>query len=209
MKKYVMNREEFILNESKKMNEEIESGRYYKLDRTKLKGIIPQQMKIINKISKHGDVYVVSVDGNEALCSESPMGAMLGTVEIPLTALKECLVAEETKKLNETGEWDSSDPDLKAWIKSMGKDMKTIEHATKGKFTLAWVKGFDAYQGPEAQVKIQGLHYTVWCLSDDLYYIEDFIDNTKKYPEYKDSNPGWIGDIDEIIDIVNKNGTDL
>jgi len=205
MKKYVMNREEFILNESKKMNEEIESGRYYKLDKSKLKGIIPQQMKIINKISKHGEVYVVSIDGNEALCSESPMGAMLGTVEIPLIALKECLVIDETKKLYETGEWDSNDPDLKAWIKSMMKDMKTIEHATKGKFKLAWVKGVDAYQGPEAYAKIKGINYMVRCLPEnDLYYIEYYTDNTKQFPEYVDSNPGFIGDINEIINIINK-----
>lgn len=57
---------------------------------------------------------------------------------------------EESKKLQETGEWDDSDDDMKAWKESMKKQAEYLAKEVNGK--VVSVDGFDKYQGPYAVI---------------------------------------------------------
>jgi hypothetical protein len=86
----------------KKISEAIEPGKYYKLDVAKaIKGMLPQQAKIVKTISKHGDgeAYVdsISKDGKFANIAENPIGVMIGTTAVPIEALKESVSVKKKK----------------------------------------------------------------------------------------------------------------
>ena len=57
---------------------------------------------------------------------------------------------DQKEKLNETGEWDDSDPEMQAWLESMRKAAEEIARNIDGECKS--VHGFDKYQGPYAVV---------------------------------------------------------
>jgi len=125
---------------------------YAKVNFAKLKGMIPQQLKLVRKIAKGGEVYITDISGNKALCSESPMGAMMGTVEIPLDALiteniNEYVVdtfLNETTTLGMFYNIAKYDDELtpEEVMKELKGSVLAIEHETKNKTVKAYIKKF-------------------------------------------------------------------
>jgi hypothetical protein len=108
-------------------------------------------------------------------------------------------------KLNETGEWANDEDDL-AWIEALKGEVQKIESATNGKLELVDVRGFDKYQGPYAQVKINDRNYRIWTVGEGdfesypLLWIDNYpVDNTSS----EGSNPGYMGTTEKIIELLN------
>jgi hypothetical protein len=105
-------------------------------------------------------------------------------------------------KLNETGEWANDEDDL-AWIEMLKSEVQKIESATNGKLELIDVRGFDKYQGPYAQVKINGRNYRIWTAGEGDYpllWIDNYpVDNTSA----EGMNPGYAGTPEMIIELLN------
>jgi len=71
----------------------IEVGKYYSVDKNLLKSkLIDQQKKMLASILKNNgenQVYIVSLDATYAYVAASPYDAILGTLRIPIEAIKE------------------------------------------------------------------------------------------------------------------------
>lgn len=104
--------------------------------------------------------------------------------------------------INETGEWDEGDENMVAWKQKLESDLRSIEDITDGKLKFISSHGFDAYQGPYAQVRINGRTYKVWTVNDgnpDDLWIEGYpLDNTSGDGKLK----GFQGTMDDIIDML-------
>lgn len=119
--------------------------------------------------------------------------------------VKECpcgdkMPAEQPKNLRETGEWDDNDEGLSLWKEALQNTVEKIEKGSGGKLVLNDVKGFDKYQGPYAEVTIDGKNYNIWTVGEaDGLWIEEFpVDNTSQ----QGMRSGFEGDADDIIDML-------
>lgn len=120
------------------------------------------------------------------------------------------------QKLNETGEWASGldwqyvkdhpeiadRDDQAAWIKSLADSLEEVQNMLGDniKMEIEDIKGFDNYQGPYANININGKHFKVWTMEFHDLWIEDFpIDNTSD-----DGNrPGFQGEPIDIAEAIN------
>jgi hypothetical protein len=108
--------------------------------------------------------------------------------------------------LNETGEW-SGDEDDQAWMEALRNELDLIAgNLNMGvHMQIKGVHGFDKYQGPYAEIDINGDHYKVWTTEDNMLWIEGFpIDNTGG----EGKRPGFEGFPDELADAINKHYSD-
>lgn len=109
---------------------------------------------------------------------------------------------EKFKKINETGEWDESEG--KEWKKALKKILKEVKEYINDdvEFTILNIKGFDMYQGPYANIKINDSNFTVWmCEYEDNIWIEDFpIDNMSD----ENTVEGFMGSAGDVADVINK-----
>lgn len=105
-------------------------------------------------------------------------------------------------KLNETGEW-IDDAEGIAWKDSLRSAVEEIKDMLNSDITfeIKNVNGFDKYQGPYADVKINDKFYTIWFAEgDDILYVEYFpVSNT----DPKTEKPGFIGTTVDIADVIN------
>ena len=107
---------------------------------------------------------------------------------------------EESKNLRETGEWDENDEELSLWKEALETAVKKIEKGSGGKLVLNSVEGFDKYQGPYANVTIEGKNYKIWTVGEaDGLWIEEYPnDNTSE----QGMRPGFEGNADDVIDML-------
>lgn len=103
--------------------------------------------------------------------------------------------------LNETGEWADDEEGL-AWIESLRNELDLIpgELNLGIKMTIDDVRGFDKYQGPYANITINGDNYKVWTTENQKLWIENFPINNS----VEGQNPGFEGFPDQIADAINK-----
>ena len=103
--------------------------------------------------------------------------------------------------LNETGEW-SGDEDDQAWIAGLQNELEWVQNmlAPGIPFIVNDIQGFDKYQGPYANVHIDGDDYKIWTTEGDRLWIENFpIDNTSK----KGLRAGFEGDARQLAAAIN------
>jgi hypothetical protein len=120
---------------------------------------------------------------------------------------------ESFKKLNEAGEWGrhitweyvkdnpDCDDDECQIIRSLEEDMENIKEllTDDSTFILKDIRGFDMYQGAYANVEICGKRFKIWKNNENEFFIENFpINNTNA-----DQSPGFLGDIDDIVDAID------
>jgi len=82
--------------------------------------------------------------------------------------------------INETGEWNGDAEDMQM-IRSLKINLEMVRDNLNPGLTMeiGEIKGFDKYQGPYADIKINGEPFTAWLIDGDMLWIEDFpIDNT-------------------------------
>jgi hypothetical protein len=104
--------------------------------------------------------------------------------------------------LNETGEWSDDEEGL-AWIESLKHELELIQSELNLgiKMSIDDVRGFDKYQGPFAEITINGDHYKVWTNEDRGLWVDNFpIDNRSS----KGNKPGFEGFPDQVADAINK-----
>jgi len=118
------------------------------------------------------------------------------------------------KKILETGEW-SSDVDLQyvknhpedtceecEWIKRLKEHIDYIINEVEAegvKISLRDIRGFDKYQGPYAQVSIEGRTFKFWTSENNELYIENFIvDNQSE----DGNNAGFVGNMYDIANTI-------
>jgi len=122
------------------------------------------------------------------------------------------------KQLFETGEWSRGvdldyvleNPDCESdeclMIKDLHEKVLLIKQNLNDDkiFIINDIRGFDIYQGPYANLKIFDKNYKMWIasdISDDMLWIEDFpVDNTSQNGQ----NPGFMGYITEIANLLNE-----
>jgi hypothetical protein len=105
--------------------------------------------------------------------------------------------------MNETQEWLDGDEnvDLKETLK---KNIEPITNllAPGIAFFIKEIKDSNNIEkGPYADVKIQDKTYKVWLMEGDELYIENFPINNTAEPEII---PGFIGNQEEIADVINE-----
>ena len=113
------------------------------------------------------------------------------------------------RKLNETGEWplgvdwkyikdhpEDNDQDVQ-WLKKLSDDCEFIKNKISEniKFDTLNIRGFDTYQGPYANINIEGGNYKIWTLESNLF-IEDFPVDTPNLQGFK-------GNKNEVVDVIN------
>lgn len=122
----------------------------------------------------------------------------------------------ESFKLNETGEWNrdvdwefvKNNPDVdneeSNWIRGLelllNDVVSDLDEASR--LEIFDIKGFDKYQGPYAEVEIDGSAYNVWTIDEpDTLWIENFpVDNTSE----EGLRSGFKGTPDEIAKMLNE-----
>ena len=99
---------------------------------------------------------------------------------------------DQKEKLNETGEWDDSDPEMQAWLEAMRKAAEEIARNIDGECKS--VHGFDKYQGPYAVVNSpKHGDVIVWFGEDEGLY------------NVKVAHVGWLeGSIGDVSLWLNK-----
>jgi hypothetical protein len=93
----------------------------------------------------------IAEDEKEAIQAEiDDLISQLGEDEMKDNTLEEDLEAElfEKEKLNETGEWDDNDDEMKIWKEELIDKAEYIANEIHG--SIVSVSGFDKYQGPVA-----------------------------------------------------------
>lgn len=79
--------------------------------------------------------------------------------------IRENCKPDSKAKLEETGEWDDSDPEMKAQLEQITKDGKKLAKMVKGDFIGA--RGFDEYQGPYVNINTPKHDMiTIWFSQD-------------------------------------------
>ena len=113
---------------------------------------------------------------------------------------------EDKGIIKETGEWDESDEELVAWKNELVSEVERLSELTSGKVEFISVKGFDKYQGPYANVKINGKGYRIWTdVENGVLWIENYpTDNTSS----ENTTGGFRGTVEEIVDMLNGEGVD-
>lgn len=113
------------------------------------------------------------------------------------------------QRLFETGEWckdvdlefvlnnSEVDDDCSNWIREFYDDLLWIKERIRPitNFEIIDIKGFDMYQGPYANVKVDDDNYTMWTIGVEDIFIEDFvIDNSAP-----DQNRGFVGTKEDVL----------
>ena len=77
--------------------------------------------------------------------------------------------------INETGEWNGDAEDMQM-IRSLKINLEMVRDNLNPGLTMeiGEIKGFDKYQGPYADIKINGEPFTAWLIDGDMLWIEDF-----------------------------------
>lgn len=123
----------------------------------------------------------------------------------------------ENFKINETGEWardvdwefvknnPDADDEFSSWIRELEKLLNEVKQYLddKSRLEIIDIEGFDKYQGPYAQVEIDGKNYEVWTTDEPyMLWIEDYpIDNTSE----EGLRAGFKGEPIEIAQMLNDN----
>lgn len=118
-------------------------------------------------------------------------------------------------KLNESGEWESGvdweyvknnpddDGECASWIKSLADKLEEIEIELTAEgsvtFSISNIKGFDMYQGPCADVRINGKSYKVWTMENNKLWIEEYPADNTGGDKSKSGLQGFTGDLSNII----------
>ena len=101
----------------------------------------------------------------------------------------------EKEKLNETGEWDDNDDEMKIWKEELRDKAEYIANEIHG--SVASVSGFDKYQGPVAIISTP--------IHGDVQLWFDNEDDTGLSLLCKIAHVGWIqGSANDISDILSK-----
>ena len=101
----------------------------------------------------------------------------------------------EKEKLNETGEWDDNDDEMKIWKEELRDKAEYIANEIHG--SVASISGFDKYQGPVAIISTP--------IHGDVQLWFDNEDDTGLSLLCKIAHVGWIqGSANDISDILSK-----
>lgn len=98
---------------------------------------------------QEADKVEVDKDGNKSIRDEKT-GHLKRIQVSKKTQDKIANKYNKKQELNETGEWDDSDPEMQAWLESMRKAAEELARNIDGECKS--VHGFDTYQGPFAIV---------------------------------------------------------
>lgn len=102
---------------------------------------------------------------------------------------------KESEQLNETGEWDDNDDEMKIWKEELRDKAEYIANEING--SVASVSGFDKYQGPVAIISTP--------IHGDVQLWFDNEDDTGLSLLCKISHVGWIqGGANYIADILSR-----
>lgn len=103
---------------------------------------------------------------------------------------------------NPHGWHDIWDDEECLWAQALHNDLNKIAEEIPNYFEIEDIRLFDKYQGPYAVVRINGVSYKIWTISDDNLFIQDYpINNTSEDDDL--SAPGFIGQTeDDIIDVI-------
>ena len=101
----------------------------------------------------------------------------------------------ESEKLNETGEWDDNDDEMKIWKEELRDKAEYIANEIHG--SVVSVSGFDKYQGPVAIISTP--------IHGDVQLWFDNEDDTGLSLLCKIAHVGWIqGSANDISDMLSK-----
>jgi hypothetical protein len=124
-----------------------------------------------------------------------------------LSQLEKENLKENNYLLKETGEWDDSDEEMIKWKEYLKNEINKITNEFPDRVELISVKGFDKYQGPYANVKINDINYTIWTIGEmGNLWIDGFpVDNTSD----AGANPGYMGNTGNIINMLKNRFSEL
>jgi hypothetical protein len=115
-----------------------------------------------------------------------------------MIAQKESKIKNFKEVINETGEWEDSDEDSQNWIDYLKKNIEKLIELSEIDIELLDIKGFDKYQGPYANIKIDNDYYKIWTLPYNLFFVENFPINNNKNGEH-----GFKGRIEDMVEAIN------
>ena len=101
----------------------------------------------------------------------------------------------ESQNLNETGEWDDEDEEMKGWIDDLRSQAQELATQIGGE--VKSVTGFDKYQGPRAVIHSPK--------HGDVIVWYDQEDDTGRSFNVKVAHVGWItGGINDLANLLNQ-----